>query len=79
MLNAIYETAFRGFSYGFRPGRSQHDALDALAFGFTKRAVTRILDGDIRRFFDSISHDWMMRFLEHRIGDRRLLRLIPNG
>ena len=53
-LNAIYETDFRGFSYGFRPGRSQHDALDALAFGITKRAMNRVLDADIRTFFDSI-------------------------
>ena len=76
VLNAIYETDFLGFSYGFRPGRSQHDALDALAFGITRRAVNWVLDADIRAFFDSISHDWMMRFLEHRIGDRRVLRLI---
>ena len=76
VLNAIYETDFLGFSYGFRPGRSQHDALDALAFGITRRAVNWVLDADIRAFFDCISHDWMMRFLEHRIGDRRVLRLI---
>ena len=76
VLNAIYETDFLGFSYGFRPGRSQHDALDALAFGITRRAVNWVLDADIRAFFDSISHAWMMRFLEHRIGDRRVLRLI---
>ena len=76
VLNAIYETDFLGFSYGFRPGRSQHDALDALAFGITRRPVNWVLDADIRAFFDSISHDWMMRFLEHRIGDRRVLRLI---
>ena len=76
VLNAIYEADFLGFSYGFRPGRSQHDALDALAFGITRRAVNWVLDADIRAFFDSISHAWMMRFLEHRIGDRRVLRLI---
>lgn len=76
VLNAIYETDFRGFSYGFRPGRSQHDALDALAFGINRRAVNWVLDADIRAFFDCISHAWMMRFLEHRIGDRRVLRLI---
>ena len=76
VLNAIYETDFLGFSYGFRPGRSQHDALDALAFGITRRPVNWVLDADIRAFFDSISHDWMMRFLEHRVGDRRVLRLI---
>ena len=76
VLNAIYETDFLGFSYGFRPGRSQHDALDALAYGINLRKVSWILDADIRSFFDTISHDWMMRFLEHRIGDRRVLRLI---
>jgi group II intron reverse transcriptase/maturase len=76
VLNAIYETDFLGFSYGFRPGRSQHDALDALAYGINLRLVNWVLDADIRSFFDSISHDWMMRFLEHRIGDRRVLRLV---
>ena len=76
VLNAIYETEFCGFSYGFRPGRSQHDALDALAAGIRWRRVNWILDADIRAFFDSINHDWLMRFLEHRIGDRRVLRLI---
>jgi hypothetical protein len=63
-------------SYGFRPGRSQHDALDALAAGLHRRKVGFVLDADIRAFFDTISHDWLMRFLEHRIGDRRVLRLI---
>jgi RNA-directed DNA polymerase len=76
VLNAIYETDFAGFSYGFRPGRSQHDALDALAVGLHRRKVGTVLDADIRAFFDTISHDWLMRFLEHRIGDRRVLRLI---
>ena len=76
VLNAIYETDFAGFSYGFRPGRSQHDALDALAVGFHRRKVGWVLDADIRAFFDTISHVWLMRFLEHRIGDRRVLRLI---
>jgi group II intron reverse transcriptase/maturase len=76
VLNAIYETDFLGFSYGFRPGRSQHDALDALAYGINLTAVNWVLDADIRSFFDCISHDWMMRFLEHRVGDRRVLRLI---
>jgi RNA-directed DNA polymerase len=76
VLNAIYETDFLGFSYGFRPGRGQHDALDALAVGIENRAVNWILDADIKGFFDNISHDWMMRFAEHRIGDRRVLRLI---
>jgi RNA-directed DNA polymerase len=76
ILNAIYEVDFLGFSYGFRPGRSQHQALDALAVGIYRRRVSWVLDADIRAFFDSISHAWLMRFLEHRIGDRRLLRLI---
>ncbi len=76
VLNAIYETDFAGFSYGFRPGRSQHDALDALAVGLERRKVGWVLDADIRSFFDTISHDWLMRFLEHRIGDQRVLRLI---
>jgi group II intron reverse transcriptase/maturase len=76
VLNAIYETDFLGFSYGFRPGRGQHDALDALAVGIEHRPVNWILDADIRGFFDNISHDWMMRFVEHRIGDQRMLRLI---
>jgi RNA-directed DNA polymerase len=76
VLNAIYETDFLGFSYGFRPGRGQHDALDALAVGIGSQAVNWIVDADIRAFFDSIDHEWMMRFVEHRIGDRRVLRLI---
>ncbi len=76
VLNAIYEADFLGFSYGFRPGRGQHDALDALAAGIGSQAVNWILDADIKGFFDNISHEWMMRFLEHRIGDRRVLRLI---
>jgi group II intron reverse transcriptase/maturase len=76
VLNAIYETDFLGFSYGFRPGRGQHDALDALAAAIETRRVNWILDADIRSFFDSIDHSWMMRFLEHRVGDHRILRLI---
>ena len=76
VLNAIYETDFLSFSYGFRPGRGQHDALDALVVGIENRAVNWILDADIKGFFDNISHEWMMRFVEHRIGDRRVLRLI---
>ena len=76
VLNAIYEQDFLGFSYGFRPGRGQHDALDALAVGISQRRVNWILDADIAAFFDTVSHDWMLRFLEHRIGDRRLLRLV---
>lgn len=76
VLNAIYEPAFMGFSYGFRPGRSPHQALDALAYGIKCRPVNWILDADIARFFDTVEHDWLMRFLEHRIADPRLLRLI---
>ena len=76
VLNAIYETDFLGFSYGFRPGRSQHDALDALATGIYRQKVNFVVDADIRSFFDSMDHSWLMRFLEHRIADRRLLRLI---
>jgi RNA-directed DNA polymerase len=76
ILNAIYEEDFLDLSYGFRPGRGQHDALNALAAGINGGRVNRILDADIRAFFDSIDHDWMMRLLEHRIGDRRILRLI---
>jgi RNA-directed DNA polymerase len=76
VLNAIYEVDFLAFSYGFRPGRGQHDALDALHVGLYSRKVNWVLDADIRKFFDSMDHDWMMRFLQHRIADRRLLRLI---
>jgi RNA-directed DNA polymerase len=76
VLNAIYETDFLGFSYGFRPGRRQHDALDALAVGIEKRKVNWILDADIRGFYDSIDHEWLLKFLEHRIADQRVLRLI---
>jgi RNA-directed DNA polymerase len=76
ILTPIYEAEFLGFSYGFRPGRGQHDALDALAYGIKGRNVRWILDADIRAFFDTISHDWLIRFLEHRIGDQRIIRLI---
>jgi RNA-directed DNA polymerase len=76
ILTPIYEAEFLGFSYGFRPRRSQHDALDALAFGIKGRYIWWILDADIQRFFDTISHEWLVRFLEHRIGDRRIIRLI---
>jgi group II intron reverse transcriptase/maturase len=76
VLNAIYEEDFLGFSYGFRPGRGQHDALDALAVGITARRVNWILDADIQSFFDTVSHDWLIRFVEHRIGDKRIVRLI---
>lgn len=76
VLQQIYEEDFLGFSYGFRSGKSQHDALDALTVGITSKRVNWILDADIEGFFDTIDHDWMIRFLEHRIGDRRVLRLI---
>lgn len=76
VLNAIYEVDFMGFSYGFRPGRGQHDALDALQVALYRRKVNWVLDADIRKFFDSMDHDWTMRFLQHRIADPRLLRLI---
>ena len=76
VLNMIYEEDFLGFSYGFRPGRSQHQALDALTVGIKSRGVSWIVDADISAFFDEIDHDWMLKFLEHRIADQRLLRLI---
>jgi len=76
VLNAIYEEEFRGFSYGFRPGRSPHHALDALATGILRKKVSWVLDADIRGFFDTIDHGWLVRFLEHRIADPRILRLI---
>src|SRR5271156_6917113 len=76
VLNAIYEEDFLGFSYGFRPGRGTHDALDALCVGISSRKVNFILDADIRSFFDTVSHDWLIRFVEHRIGDPRIIRLI---
>jgi group II intron reverse transcriptase/maturase len=76
VLGAIYEEDFLGFSYGFRPKRSPHHALDALAVGIRWRKVNWVLDADIRGFFDTIDHGWLLRFLEHRIGDPRLLRLI---
>ena len=76
LLNAIYEEDFLGFSYGFRPGRCAHDALDALFVGINSTKVNWILDADIRSFFDEISQQWLVRFLEHRIGDRRIIRVI---
>src|SRR6202521_1046777 len=76
VLNAIYEQDFLGFSYGFRPGRSQHDALDALSTAIVRTPVNWILDADIRSFFDSVSQDWLVRFMEHRIGDQRIIRLV---
>src|SRR5215217_5970826 len=76
VLNTIYEEDFLGFSYGFRPGRGQHDALDALVVGITGTRVNHILDCDIRSFFDAVSQEWLVRFLEHRIADPRIIRLI---
>jgi len=76
VLSAIYEEEFLGFSYGFRPGRNQHDALDALLVGIGTKKVNFILDADIRSFFTEVSQEWVVRFLEHRIGDQRILRLV---
>ena len=76
VLNGIYEADFLGFSYGFRPGRSAHDALDALAAGIYDQKVNWVLDADIRDFFGSLDRSWLLKFLEHRIADRRVLRLI---
>lgn len=76
VLEAIYEPEFLGFSYGFRRGRSQHDALDALSAGIYRKRVNWVLDADIQGFFDAMEHDWILRFLRHRIADKRLLRLI---
>jgi RNA-directed DNA polymerase len=76
VLNAIYETDFLGFSYGFRAGRSQHQALDALYTGLLTKKVNWVLDLDIKGFFDGISHEWLVKFVEHRIADRRVVRLI---
>ena len=76
LLNCIYEAEFLGFSYGFRPKRGQHDCLDALVVGISSRKVRFILDADIRNFFGAVSQDWLVRFVEHRIGDTRIIRLI---
>lgn len=76
VLNAIYETEFAGFSYGFRAGRGPHDALDALATGITTRKVNWVLDADIRSFFDRLDRSWLVKFLEHRVGDGRVIRLV---
>jgi RNA-directed DNA polymerase len=76
VLNAIYEEDFLGFSYGFRPGRGTHDALDALCVGIASMRVNHILDADIRSFFDTVNQEWLIRFVEHRVGDPRILRLI---
>jgi RNA-directed DNA polymerase len=74
VLNAVYEADFLGFSYGFRPGRSQHNALDAVMVGIRKKKVNWVLDADIRGFFDAISHEWLVKFVEHRIADKRVVR-----
>lgn len=76
VLQQIYEEDFLGFSYGFRPGRSQHKALDALYVAITQRKVSWVLDADIRGFFDTLDHEWLMKFVEHRVADPRILRLI---
>lgn len=76
ILNQIYETDFLGFSYGFRPGRGQHDALDALTVAIKRNRVNWVLDLDISKFFDTIEHDWMLKFVAHRVTDRRMLRLL---
>ena len=76
ILTPIYEAEFLGFSYGFRPGRSAHDALDAVAFGITRRSISWIVDADVKAYFDTVSRDWLIKFLKHRIGDTRLIRLI---
>ncbi len=76
ILNQIYEEDFRGFSYGFRPGRSPHQALDALTVALKRRKVSYVLDADIRGFFDHLDHGWMMKFVQHRVADPRILRLI---
>ena len=76
ILTPIYEAEFLGFSYGFRPGRGAHDALDALAAGIKRRKINWVVDCDIRKFFDMVSRDWLVRFLEHRVGDKRVIRLI---
>jgi len=76
ILNEIYEVDFQGFSYGFRPGRDPHPALDALYVGLIRKRVNWVLEADIRGFFDNMSHEWTMKFIEHRVADRRILRLI---
>ncbi len=76
VLHAIYEEDLLGFSYGFRPGRSPHDALDAVTVGIEKRSINWVLDADIRGFFEALDHGWLVKFIEHRIGDRRVVRQI---
>lgn len=76
VLNAIYETDFLNFSYGYRPDRSQHNCLDSLYVGIYNKKVNWVLDADIRGFFDNLSHEWLIKFIEHRIKDTRVIRLI---
>src|SRR3989454_6029997 len=76
VMNAIYETDFLGFSYGYRPGKNPHNALDALYVGMLTKKVNWVLDGDISSFFDGIDHEWLVKFIEHRIADQRVVRLI---
>jgi RNA-directed DNA polymerase len=76
VMNAIYETDFLGFSYGYRPGKGQHNCLDALYVGQLTRRINFVLDCDIRSFFDKLSHDWLIKFLQHRIADERIIRLV---
>ena len=79
ILNQVYETDFLGFSYGFRPGRGQHHALDALSVAIKRNRVNWVLDLDIRGFFDAIDHGWLVKFIEHRIADKRVVRLREVG
>lgn len=76
VLSAVYEVDFLGFSYGYRPGRGQHNALDALATGLSRKKVNWVFEADIRGFFDSVDHGWMVKFIEHRIADKRIVRLV---
>jgi group II intron reverse transcriptase/maturase len=76
VLNGIYETDFLGFSYGYRPGKGQHHALDALYAGFLTTKVNWVLDGDLSSFFDGLDHQWLVKFIEHRVADQRVVRLI---
>jgi group II intron reverse transcriptase/maturase len=76
VLNQIYEEDFLGFSYGFRPGRSPHQALDALSYALLKKKVNYVLDADIQGFFDNLDKSWLIKFVEHRVADPRILRLI---
>ena len=76
VLNAVYEEDFLGFSYGFRPGRGQHDALDALCVAIKGKRVNWVLDADIKGFFDAVDHSWLLRFVRHRVGDERIARLV---